>query len=92
MEQTLKEKADQVVDLAGSTLDWARLNKDADQHVAVNAAAAGKLYITLAGMLQSDVPRRRWVAPALRTADMHNAQAGLAPCAELVLALLYGQR
>lgn len=82
---------EQVTDLAASSLTLALELRETDRHGAANATAAGKLYITLADILKTGTPRRRIVAPALRTADMHNAQAGVEPCADMVLALLYGQ-
>lgn len=83
-------KVDLITDLAASTLDLARELKDVSRPQAGHAIAAGKLYLTLADMVRTGTPRRRWVAPALRTADMHNAEAGVEPCAELLLNLLYG--
>jgi hypothetical protein len=85
-------KVGQLTDLAASTLELAKELRGISPDKAGHAAAAGKLYVTLADMLRTGTPRRRWVAPALRTADMHAGQAGVAPCAELLLHLLYGGR
>lgn len=90
MEQA--EKVALVTDLAASTVQLGMELRDSSPAKALHAAAAGKLYLTLADMLNTGAPRRRWVAPALRTADMHNAQAGVEPCAEMLLALLYGKQ
>jgi hypothetical protein len=84
-------KVAQVTDLAASTLTVAMDLREKDKRAAANAASASRVYVTLADMLRQGTPRRCWVAPALRTADMHNAQAGIEPCADLVLALLYGR-
>ena len=89
MEQA--EKVALVTDLAASTVQLGMELREASPRQAGHAAAAGKLYLTLADMLRSGTPRRRWVAPALRTADLHNAEAGVEPCARMLLALLYGQ-
>lgn len=85
-------KARLMTDLAASTLELGKELREFSPRQAAHAVAAGKAYVTLADMLRTGTPRRRWVAPALRRADMHAGQAGVAPCAELVLNLLYGGR
>lgn len=90
MDQDFKVRL--VTDLAASTLELGRELKDTAPRQAAHVVAAGKAYVTVADMLRTGTPRRRWVAPALRTADMHAGQAGVAPCAALLLNLLYGDR
>jgi hypothetical protein len=85
------EKAEQLTDLAGSTLAAALEVRDTNPRAAAHLAEAGKVYATLADIVSHGVPQRQFVTGALARADLHNAEAGVESCAALVLGLLYGR-